>query len=205
LVNKLNDERDPYSSLVKLGKATDVEDRSLKVNIKGMATLRQRYFYYKNVVSGKIEYSSEMGTKATYKSRAAAALRACHFRACEIKNDFNNLITIEIPQRYKGDLETLFELQEKKKEEKSKFMKEYLDITVSSYHVFESIETSTVSDCEMLGFCVCKEHDMPPYLHGCMEKGKDILMLDKGEQEKIWNEAMEKTGEFIGSFLKNKR
>ena len=205
LVGKLNDETDPYGSLIKQGKATDVEKRSLEVYIKGMATLKQRYFHYKKVISGEIEYSREMGTRVTYKNRAVAALRARHFKGREIKENFNNLITIEIPQRYKGDLETLFKLQEKKKEEKSKFMKECLDIAVSSYHVFESMENITVSDCEMLRFCVCKEHDMPPYLHGCMEKGKDILMLDKEEQEKMWNEAMEKTGEFIRSLIKNKR
>ncbi|MBM2818071.1 MAG: hypothetical protein HW401_661 [Parcubacteria group bacterium] len=201
LVDKLDDKTDSYGSLVKLGKATGVEERCLKVYIKAMTVLKQRYFYYKKIVSDNIKYSPEMRTEATYKSRAAAALRACHIRGREIKEDFNNLITIEIPWRYKGDLETLFELQEKKKEEKIEFMRQCLDITVSSRHTFESIQNGTVSDCEMLGFCVCMEHDIPPYLYGCMGKGKDILMLDEEERGKMWDEALEKTGEFISSLL----
>ncbi len=205
LVKRLNDKTDSYASLVKLGKATDVEERYLRVYIKAISVLKQRYFYYKKIVSGKIEHSQEMGTKGTYKNRAATALRACHFRTCEIKQNFNTLISVEIPERYKGDLETLFRCQEMKKEEKSEFMKQCFDNILSSHHVFESVDNSIVSDCEMFGFCVCKEHDMPAYLYGCMEKGRDILMLDKKEEEKIQYEALEETGRFIGSLVKNKR
>ena len=205
LMKKLNDKTDSYGSLVKLGKATGVEGRRMKVYIRAMAVLKQRYFYYKKVISGKTEYSQGMGTKNTYKDRAATALRACHFRAREVKLDFNNLISIEIPQRYGSDLETLFELQEKKKEEKIEFMKKCLDNAVSSYRAFESTKNSIVSDCEMLGFCVCDGNNLPPFLYGCMEKGRDILMLDKEEEEKMWHEALKETAKSIDSLANDKK
>lgn len=169
LVEKLNDERNPYGSLVKLGKASDVEKRFINVYIKGMRSLKSKYNYYKKVISGKIEYSPEMGTESTHKDRAMKALRACHSRAVKIKEKFDHLVNVEISHRYKNDLINLFY---------------FCDRFVHMKRVLNSVNNSVVSDCKLIRFCVCEENNVPPYTRGCMENGNDILMLkDLNTQE----------------------
>lgn len=205
LVSRLCDKKDPYGSLIKLEKETESEARLILVYAKGMDVLQQRYLYYKGIISGSIKYSSGMGSEKTYQNRAYSALRACHFMACEVKNCFNQLIISEIPKRYERDLEILFCLQEKKEEVASSFNKDFYSDVVSSVHVFESMENSIVSDCEMLGFCICDKHNIPPFMYGCMEKGRDILMLDEAEERRMWQKATKITGELIGSIVAKNR
>ena len=168
---------DPFGSLVKLGKMTPVEERHLTVYIKGMNVLKQRYFYCRDIISGKIRID---GNDGNIQKRAETVLSILHNRACKIKQNFKTLISVKIPQRYKNDIERLFELQKKGKE--NEFMKQYTDGALSFHYVFENMGNSIVSDCEMLGFCVCGEYNIPPYMYGCMEKGRDILMLDNVEE-----------------------
>jgi len=205
LVNRLKDSMDPYGSLIKLGKATHVEKRRLDVYEKGMASLKEKSFYYKGIISGRIKYSPEMRTEYTYKDRAKSALVACHARSCWIKEKYNRLIGVEIPKRYRKDLNRLFWWKDRKQKTKSDFISGCCDTFVSSMHVFESVENSIVSDCEMLGFCICEDTDVPPHMHGCMGKGRDILMLDENEKERMWEEAVKVTAGFLGDIVKNRR
>lgn len=179
LVKKLKDKMDPFGALVKLGKETAVEKRCIDVYTKGMIVLKQRYFFYKEVVAGKIEYSPEVGTKSNYKDRALKALQACHWRAAGIKEKLNRLISIEVPERYKIDFGLLLYYQDRNKETKSNFMKTCNDIAVSQGHVLESGRSMIVSDCEMLGFCVCHFYNVPPYMHGCIRSNVDLLDDDE--------------------------
>lgn len=176
LVEKLNDTMDPCGSLVKLGKATEVEKRYIDIYIKGMNSIQSKYFYYKSIVSGKKKYISQMGKKQTYKNRAMGALAACHRRASEIEKNFSKLINVEIPERYQRDLSVIFDCQELKNNTKNMFLKTYLENAVSLNHVFDHINDSIVSDCEMLGFCVCFFSKDYPFSRGCIES--DIQMPD---------------------------
>ena len=169
LNEKLSNKYDPYGSLIKLGKATAVEKRYLEVYPKGISALRERVEYYSEVLLGEIKYSPEMRTSSTVASRAQKAKETCYKKAEEITMLFDKLVRIEIPQRYGKGVALLFECQEKEASAESAFMKQIYSIIVSSSHTFDTINNSIVSNCEMLGFCICNEYNRPPYLHSCME------------------------------------
>ncbi|MCK6462449.1 MAG: hypothetical protein L6Q29_01355 [Candidatus Pacebacteria bacterium] len=192
----MNDRMGAYGSLVKLGKSTAVEDRYIDVYTKGMVALKQRYFFYKGIVAGRIEYSPEMGTASNYKDRALSALQTCHRRAVEIKEKINRLVSVEIPERYKRDFETLLYYQDRKEKEESSFMKEFCDIGVSQRHVFDKIDNGIVSDCEILGFCVCRFGNASPYMGGCVRSNVD--MLDDGEAMKRFKEGSKLFARWLG-------
>ncbi len=197
--NRMRERLKDLSSLLKLGKATNVEIRSINVYCKGVNALKSRFYFYKSVISGDIKYNASMGTEDTYKERARSALKECHRQTVKIKDKLSKLVLVEILERYSNDFESLMYFSERSKEAErtnNPFMKNFCDIIISQKHAFEETEDSIISDCEILGFCVCNFGNTPPYIGGCMRSGVD--MLNEDEFMKKFKESAKGYAEWLG-------
>lgn len=196
--NKMSERLKSSSSLLNLGKATNVEVRLFNAYCRGVRSLNSRFYFYKSIISGDIKYNASMGTKNDCKERAISALKECHIQAVKIKNKLSKLVLVEIPERYSNDFESLMYFNERSKEAQiinDSFMKNFCDIIVSQKDAFEENEYSVVSDCEILGFCVCRLGNVP-YIDGCIRSSVDLL--NEYEFMKKFKEASVAYAEWLG-------
>lgn len=187
------------SSLLNLGKATNVETRLFSVYCKGVSALKSRFYFYKSIISGDIKYVASMGTKNTYKERATNALKECHRQTVKIKNKLSKFVLVEIPERYSSDFESLMYFNEQSKgaeRRNNPFVKSFCETVVSQGHMFEEVEYKIVSECEILGFCVCGSGNVPPYMGDCIRGSVDLL--DEDELMRRFKEGLNKYAELIG-------